>query len=170
MYRNSTTIIQDSGVTGRGQSAPQDLWPGNFLLTYREKRGKEKKEKGWNWEEKKENNCKREGGKLEMEVGKVILRWGPFFFFFFFFFHFWKWLKFVLGLQKWEFSTRKKHFTPGKIREKMTLPPQKNMPVTPLIQDSIYLSPGKTNKQKNKTKKNLTFSMLLTCLEDWHFY
>ena len=41
--------------------------------------------------------------------------------------------KFVLGLPEWEFSTGKKHFTPGKKSGKMTLPPQKNMPVTPLL-------------------------------------
>ena len=61
-----------SGVTGRGggqggQSAPQRLLTGKFLLTYREKRGKEKREKGRKLRRKKEN-CKREGGKLEMEV------------------------------------------------------------------------------------------------------
>ena len=93
---------------------------------------------GENWEEKKEN-CKREGGKLEMEVGKVIKkRWGLLFFlflfpfsFFSFAFHFWKQQKFVLGLPKWEFSTGKKHFMLGKKSGKMKLPPQKNMPVTP---------------------------------------
>ena len=31
-----------SGVTGGGQSAPQNFWPGKFLLTYQEKIGKEK--------------------------------------------------------------------------------------------------------------------------------
>ena len=56
-----------------------------------------------------------------------------FFFFFFFAFHFWKRRKFVLGLPKWEFCTGKKHFTPGKKSGKITLPPQKNMPVTPLV-------------------------------------
>ena len=52
-----------SSVTagGRGQSAPQTLLTGKFLLTYQEKRGKEKRENG---EEKKENQ-KREGGKLK---------------------------------------------------------------------------------------------------------
>ena len=34
-------------------------------------------------------------------------------FFFFFAFHFSKPQKFVSGLPKWEFSTGKKHFTPG---------------------------------------------------------
>ena len=53
-----------------------------------------KLKRGENWEEKKEN-CKREGGKLEMEVGKVVKRETEvrtfffFFFFFFFAFHFW---------------------------------------------------------------------------------
>ena len=55
------------------------------------------------------------------------------FFFFFFAFHFWKRQKFVLGLPKSEFSTGKKHFTSGKKSGKITLPPQKNMPVTPLL-------------------------------------
>ena len=57
-----------------------------------------------------------------MEEGKVYIA-----------FHFWKRRKFVLGLPKWEFSTGKKHFMPGTKSGKMTLPPQKNMPVTPLI-------------------------------------
>ena len=42
-----------------------------------------------------------------------------------------------MGLPKWEFSTGKKHFTPGKKSGKMTLPPQKNMPVTALIGHSV---------------------------------
>ena len=61
---------------GRGggagwQSVPQILLTGKFLLTYREKRGKEKREIG---AEKKENR-KKEGGKLKMEGGKVT-KWG----------------------------------------------------------------------------------------------
>ena len=46
-------VMSLSGVTGGGgspgaggQSAPQRFLTGKFLLTYREKRGKEKKEKG----------------------------------------------------------------------------------------------------------------------------
>ena len=77
--------------------------------------------------EKKRRKIKREGGKLEMEVGKVIKR-GEDLFFFFFAFHFSQ-RKFVLGLPKWEFSTGKKHFMPGKKSRKMPLPPQKNMPL-----------------------------------------
>ena len=56
------------------------------------------------------------------------------FFFFFFFCHFSKTLKFVLGLTKWEFSNRKKYFTPGKKLGKMTLPPLKNILLTPLAE------------------------------------
>ena len=68
--------------------------------------GKKKEgKKGENWEEKNEN-CKREGGKLEMEVGKIIKSGEDLFFFAF---HFWKRRKFVLGLPKWEFSTGKKN-------------------------------------------------------------
>ena len=52
-----------------------------------------------------------------MEVGKVVKRGEDL----------------VLGVPKWEFSTGKKHFTPGKKSGKMTLPPQKNIPVTPLL-------------------------------------
>ena len=51
---------------GQGVKCPQRLLTGKFLLTYQEKRGKEKKRKrGENWKEKKKN-CKREGGKLKM--------------------------------------------------------------------------------------------------------
>ena len=45
-----------------------------------------------------------------------------------FYSHFLKTLKFVLGLPKWKFSTGKKAFHAGK----MTLPPLKNIPLTPL--------------------------------------
>ena len=84
------------------------------------KEARKKGKRGENWEEKKEN-WKREGGKFKMEVGKVIKRVEDFFFFFLAF-HFWKWQKFVLGLPKWEFSTWKKHFTPGKNQEKWLCP------------------------------------------------
>ena len=42
------------------------------------------------------------------------------------------------GLSKWKFSTGKKHFTPGKTSEKMTLLPQKNFPVMPLALSYTY--------------------------------
>ena len=106
-----------SGVTaggGRGQSALLTLLTGKFLLTNREKGGKEKRENG---EEKKENRQReeREGEKLKMKGGKVTKCGTPPFFFLFCFvlfcfvvFHFSKPLKFVLGLPKWESSIRKK--------------------------------------------------------------
>ena len=100
--------IGSSGVTDGGK----------FLLTYWEKRGKEKRENG---EEKKENQ-NREGGKLKME-GEKVTKWGEDFFVFVFVFVFSKPLKFVLGLPKWEFSAGKK----------MTLLALKNIPLTPLI-------------------------------------
>ena len=74
-----------SGVTGRGVVGwgrvppSQRLLTGKFLLTYREKRDKEKRENG---AEKKEN-LKREGGKLKMKGGKVTTKWGEDLFFFF---------------------------------------------------------------------------------------
>ena len=64
--------IGSSGVTDGGK----------FLLTYREKRGKEKRENG----EEKKKNRKREGGKLKMEGGRGVTKWGEDFFFCFCFF------------------------------------------------------------------------------------
>ena len=98
-----------------------------------EKRGKEKMEK----EAEKKENRKREGVKLKMEGGKVRKWREDFFFFFFFAVHFSKPLTFILGLPKWEFSTGKKHFMPGKKSGKMTLHPLKNIPLTPL--PSLYV-------------------------------
>ena len=57
-----------------------------------------------------------------MEVGKVIKRGGDLFFFLFFFlflffffcFSLFKTTGICLGIPKWEFSTGKMHFTPGK--------------------------------------------------------
>ena len=48
-------------------------------------------------------------------------------------------MKFVFGVPKWTFSTGKKHFTPGKKSGKMTLPPQKIFPVTPLLKGLIKM-------------------------------
>ena len=76
--------IRISGVTVGGQSASQRLLTGKFLLTYWEKESRKKGKRGENFEEKKEN-CKREGGKLEMEVIKVTKSGEDLFFFFFLF-------------------------------------------------------------------------------------
>ena len=47
-----------------------------------------------------------------------------------------------MGVPKWKFSTRKEHFTSGKKSGKMALPPQKNMPVTPLKEMFLKSSTG----------------------------
>ena len=130
----STNTLQFSGVTGGGGQGgrvpPRDFWPGNFCWRNGKKEAR-KKGKGVKIEKKrwKIGNGSRKTSEKEVRT---------FFFFFFFAFHFWKWQKFVLGLPKWEFSAGKKHFTPGKKSGKMTLPPQKNMPVTPLLQFTFY--------------------------------
>ena len=58
-------LILFSGVTARGR-VPPTLLTRKFLLTYREKRSKEKRENG----EETNQNQKRKGGKLKMEGGK----------------------------------------------------------------------------------------------------
>ena len=67
-----------------------------------------------------------------MEVGKVI-KSGEDLFFFFFLFTFENYRNLFWIYQNGNFLPGKKHFTPGKKSGKMTLPPQKNMPVTPLL-------------------------------------
>ena len=66
-----------------------------------------------------------------MEVGKVIKR-GEDLFFFFLLFTFENNRNLFWVYENGNFSTGKKHFTPAKKSGNMTLPPQKNMPVTPL--------------------------------------
>ena len=62
--------------------------------------------------------------------GKVTnLRWALFFFTF----EKWKTYEICLGLPKWEFSTGKKHFTPGKNQEKWLCPLWKNFSLTPVL-------------------------------------
>ena len=61
--------------------------------------------------------------------------------FFFLACHFSKRRKFILGQPKWKSSTGKKHFTPGNRPGKMTLPPQKNFPVTPLFLGEVPWNP-----------------------------
>ena len=96
------TLVQDSGVTGGGQGEPIETLIGKFLLFW-EKRG--------NGAEKKEKGKLKKGRKRKVDIWKLkeekLLKEERTFFFFFAF-HFSKWLKFVLGLPKWEFSTRKK--------------------------------------------------------------
>ena len=89
------------------------------VLTYWEKRGKEKTENGQE--------------KQGMENLKFFEQRTFFFFFFFFFaFHSLRPLKFVWGLQKWKILLGKNIFYTGKKLGKVTLSPLKNIPLTPL--------------------------------------
>ena len=141
-----------------GAESPLTLLTGKFLLTYWEKRGKEKRE---NREKRRKIKKRRGDGKLKMEGWKVI-KWGEdhflsffcslflflFLFVFFLFvfclfvfaFHLSKPLKFVLGLPKWKFSIGKKNFTPGKNSgKKRTLPLWKIFLLCPLLMCSLFL-------------------------------
>ena len=72
-----------------GQGAecpPRDFWPGNFCWRIGKKR-QGKKEKGGNWEEKKEK-CRKGRWKIGVEVGKATKRGKDLFFPFFFLFTF----------------------------------------------------------------------------------
>ena len=123
--------IPGSGIIRRvGGTVPPRLLTGKFLLTYREMRGKDKRENGA--ERRKIEKKKVENWKWKEEK---VIKWGEdffcvffvfvfvlFCFVFFFAFHFSKPLKSVLGQLKWEFSTRKRHFTPGKNQEKLLCP------------------------------------------------
>ena len=97
----------------------------------------------------KEKNCKREGGKLKMEVGiNLKMSRGPFFFFFnylfiFFCFSLLKMTKICFGLLIWKFSTRKKHFTPGKNQEKLLYPLKKIFLLRPCIMIWVRKSDAK---------------------------
>ena len=137
VWKNPPTIsIVSSGIKAGGRVPPRDFWPGNFCWPTGKKEARKKGKRGENGEEKKEN-CKKEGGKLK-EEGKLQNEERTFFFFFFFAFHFSKPLKFVLGLPKWKFSTGKCISRWEKWSGKMTLPPQKNFPVMPLIVRSLW--------------------------------
>ena len=104
-----------SGITAVGQGAecPPTLLTGKFLVTYwyGEKSGKEKggkwRRKEWkSWKGRWKIEWKEEN--LQNEERTLTSPPPPFLF------TFKKPLKFVLGLPEWEFSTAKKHFTPGK--------------------------------------------------------
>ena len=62
-WEGNRLIVQRTGEA----ECPLTLLSGKFLLTYREKRGKEKRGNG----EKRRKIKKREGGKLKTEGGKV---------------------------------------------------------------------------------------------------
>ena len=96
---------------------------------------KEERGKGKNGE-KRRKIWKGRGGKLEMEGEREkVWKWGEDLFFFFFFLlllllTFWK--KIVWVLQIWTIFARKIIFHARKKSGKLTLPPLKNIPLTPL--------------------------------------
>ena len=111
---------------GRGAEFPPDTFHRETtVLTYREKRGKGKKETG---EENKEiekgkvENLKMEGGRRELQNEERD-----------FFFSLFKTTEICLGSTKMEIFYREKYFTPGrnKIR-KNDFAPLKIIPLTPL--------------------------------------
>ena len=120
--------MTNSGVTAggvQGKSDPLTLLTGKFLMTYREKRGKEKRENG---EEKKQNR-KREGLKIEngrRKSDKKLQTEERTFFFLFCF-----------GSTKREFSTEEKYFTPSKKSGKITLPPLNKILLRPWWQTTF---------------------------------
>ena len=122
--------IKISGVTAGGRGVPPTLLTRKFLLTYREKRGEEKGKM-----ERKKRRRKIEKGKgWKIENGKrerYQMRREPFFVFCFGFSLF-KTTEICLGSTKMGTST-------GKKSGKMTLPPLKNIPLTPLIKIHIPL-------------------------------
>ena len=105
-----------------------------------------------------------------MEVGKVVKRGEDLFLFVFFFssffFLFFFFLLFtfekdgnLFGVyQNGNFLPGTKHFTPGKKSGKMTLPPQKNMPVTPLDMIPYY---GRNETQQYNCMPQILSALLV---------
>ena len=170
--------VSHSGVTGGGQCVPQRLLTGKFLLTYREKRGKAKMEKG----EKKRRKIgrKREGGKLKWKEGKVPKRKEDlsfflsffffsflfFFFFFFFFSLFFKTTKICFGSTKMEIFYRGKSISRRREKKimKMTLPPQKKSCYAP----GVTFLPLRAEYQDNW---NLNYDMFyISFTQSFHCY
>ena len=101
-----------------GRVPPQRLLTGKFLLTYREKRGKEKRERGENWVEKVEN--------WKWKQENVRKRGEDLFFFFFFCFSLLKTTKIFFGSTKMWIFHREKSFQAGKkIRKNDFAPSEK---------------------------------------------
>ena len=127
------TTCRASGVTGGGggQSAPRDFWLGNFCWSIGKKEARKKGKRGENWEEKTEN-CEGEGGKLELEVGKVMKR-GEDLFFFFFCFSLLKTTEICFGSTKIGIFYREKAFHIGKkIRKNYFAPSEKYASYAPV--------------------------------------
>ena len=143
-WKHVSLLIAGSGVTGggggRGAECPPETSDQESFADVSGKKRQGNKGKGVKIEKKRRKieNWKREGGKLKMEVGKVLKRVEDLLFcfcfcFFFFCFSLLKTTEICLGTKMGIFN-REKAFHAGKKKSgKMTLPPQKNMPVTPLI-------------------------------------
>ena len=128
MLPRCTYDDKNSGVTGGGGQRgrvslpPPETSDREISADLLGKKRQGKKGKGVKIEKKRRKIVKGKVEKLQNEVRT----WGLFFFFFFFCFSLFKPLRFVLGLLKWKFSTKKKHFTPGKkIRKNYFAPSQK---------------------------------------------
>ena len=131
--KKKETCVEDQWQNRRGRGwlnrwaqCPPNVFTGKFLLTNREKRGKEKRENG---EDKKENSRRKEenvhckGKRYGMKLSR-----GRHFFFFFFFFawHFLKPLKFVWVLPKRKFLPGENSISRReKIRKSNFAPPKK---------------------------------------------
>ena len=102
-------LLQWRNCRGQGAECPLTFLTKKFLLTYREKRGKEEKESG---KEKKENR-KREFGKLEGERLQNEERT---------FFLLFKTTEICFGSIKMGIFYREKAFHAGKKSGKITLP------------------------------------------------
>ena len=121
---NNSSGVTAGGRGAEGQSAPLTLLTGKFLLTYREKRGKEKGKMG-----KKEGKSKKGRGKIEN-----CTIWGFFCFCFFWggLFSRFKTTEICFGSTKMGIFYRAKAFHAVKKSGKITLPPLKNIHLTPL--------------------------------------
>ena len=107
-----------SDVTGRGAGASRDFWPGNFCWPtgkreWRKNGKMETKTRKMRW---KIENRRRKSYKMRRGLSSSSSSSSSF--------HFLKWLKFVLGLPKWKFSTdREKAFYTGKKIQKNDFAP-----------------------------------------------
>ena len=121
--KQSVSRQSSSGVTGGGQSAPQRLLTGKFLLTYREKRGKEKREKG-EMEKKRRKIVKRKVENWNWLEESCKMRRGLFVCLFVCF-SLLKTTKICFGCTKMKIFYREKVFHAGKNREKWLCPLRK---------------------------------------------
>ena len=127
-YMDLMAVIHAQWLTAEGGKMSPDT---SHWEIFADLRGKEREGRKGKWIGQKENR-KREVGKLKMEGGKLQNEERTF--------SLLKLLKFVLGLPKWEFSTGKKHFRPGKnIRENAFAPSEKHFSYAPIHARSVCI-------------------------------